>query len=89
MLARISKEHGALAEVTAQHTDLVCGPKRTGQEAEGMQALDPLAVMHVAFGSALDFLDLLRVDQEHLEAPRLQQLKEGNPIDPRWILWRR
>ena len=83
MLACVGQEHGAMAEVTAQHTDLVRGTKRPGQEAEGMQALDPLAVMHVACGPTFDLLDLLRVDQEHLEATRLQQLKERDPIDPR------
>jgi hypothetical protein len=50
-----------------------------------VEALDPLAVMHIAFRPALDFLDLLRIDQEDLEATRLEQLKERNPIDPPWI----
>src|SRR6266446_434186 len=90
VLAGIGEEHGALAEVTAQHADLVRRPERTSQQAKGMEALNPLTVMHVAFGPAFDFLDLLRVDQEHLEATRLEQLKERDPIDPGGLRsWRR
>jgi hypothetical protein len=82
VLARIGEEHGALAEVAAQHTDLVCRPERTGEQPKGMEALDPLAVMHIAFGPPPNFLDLLRIDQEHLEATRLEQFKKRDPIDP-------
>ena len=46
-----------------------------------MQPLDPLAIMHIAFGAPLDLLHLLRVDEEDLEAARLQELKKGDPID--------
>ena len=38
--------------------------------------------MHVTFGPALDLLDLLRIDQEDLEATRLEQRKERDPRDP-------
>jgi hypothetical protein len=47
-----------------------------------MEALDPLAVMHVTCGPALDGLDVLRVDHEHRAATCLEQRKEGDPRDP-------
>jgi hypothetical protein len=81
MLARIGQEHGPLPQRTAQDTNLVSRPKRPGEEAKGVEALEPLAIVHVTLGSAPDLLDLLRIDEKHLEATGLQQLKEGDPID--------
>jgi hypothetical protein len=82
VLARIGQEQGALAEVTAQDADLVRGSECAGQQSKSMEALEPLAVMPIAFGPAPDFLDLLWIDQEHLKATRLKQFKEREPIDP-------
>jgi hypothetical protein len=81
VLGRVGQEHRALSEVAAQHTDLVGRPERTREEAEGVETLDPLAIMDVACGAALDLLYLLRIDEEDLEATRLQEFKEWDPID--------
>ena len=72
MLPRIGQEHGPLLQITAQHADLVGRPKRTGQEAERVEALYPLAIVDVTLRPAPDLLDLLRIHEEHLEAARLQ-----------------
>ena len=81
-LARLGQEHGALAEVAAEHADRVRGPERPRQEAKGREALDPLAVMPVTCGPALAVLAVLRVAQAHLAATCLKQLTEGDPRDP-------
>jgi len=82
VLTGLGEEHGMLAEVAAEHAALIRRPERTRQQPTGREALEPLAVLHVTCGPALDVLDLLWVDQEHLEATGLKQLKEGDPIDP-------
>ncbi len=81
MLGGGGQEHRALAEGTAQHTHLVGRPERPGQQAEGMEALDPLAVLHVTCGSALALLHVRRIDEEDREATRLQERKEREPRD--------
>src|SRR5712691_8205192 len=43
----VADEHPALPQIAAQYADLVGGPKGGGQQPEGMQLLDPLAVQHV------------------------------------------
>ena len=47
-----------------------------------METGDPWAIMPVACGAPLDLLHLLRIDEEDLETPRLQERKEWDPIDP-------
>ena len=47
-----------------------------------MQALNPLAVLHIAFASG-HILGLARIDQDDPKAPTFQDLEEGNPIDSR------
>src|SRR6266545_6049900 len=81
MLGGMGKQHRALPQITAEDADLISRPEGASEQPEGVEALNPLAVMHVTFGPALDLLDLLRIDQEDLEATRLEQLKERDPID--------
>jgi hypothetical protein len=47
-----------------------------------MKPLQPLAVMDIALGPPFDLLHLWRIDQEHLEAPGLLELKQRDPIHP-------
>ena len=47
-----------------------------GQEAQGVEPLQPLIGEDIALGSPLDFLPLLRIDQQHLTTPGLQELKQ-------------
>ena len=82
VLARLGEEHGALAEGTAPHADVVRRPERPGEQPKGMEALDPLAVMPIACGPTPHGLDLLRIDQAYLDATRLAQRTEREPRDP-------
>src|SRR5207245_6094385 len=59
MLRRRGEQHGALAEITAQHADLVGRTEGASEQPEGVQPLDPLAVVPIALGPALDLLYLL------------------------------
>ena len=47
-----------------------------------MQALQPLAVEPIGFRSSRGALGLPGVDQEDLDTARLQEFKQGNPVDP-------
>jgi len=78
----IGEEHLAVAQIAAEHADLVGGAKGGGEEPVGMQALQPLAIETIGFRSAGDTLGLAWIDQEHLHAPGLSQFKQGNPVDP-------
>jgi hypothetical protein len=81
MLRGMGEQHRALAEITAQHADLVSRTEGTREQTEGVQALNPLAVMPIALGSAFDLLHLLRIDQEDCEAAGFEEFKERDPID--------
>ena len=67
----IGEEHLAVAQIAAEHADLVGGAKGGGEEPVGMQALQPLAIETIGFRSAGDTLGLAGIDQEHLHAPGL------------------
>jgi hypothetical protein len=75
-LTKLSRRRRKLRE----HADLVLGPKRAVQQAEGVQLLQPLAVGDIAF-AARQILHVAGVDQFDLQAPPLQDLKERDPID--------
>ena len=45
-----------------------------------MQVPEPLAVRDIAL-PARDVLDVARVDEDHLEAARVEDLEDGNPVD--------
>src|SRR5262249_49840988 len=48
----VRQQHLPLPQVAAQHAHLLRGPEGGGQQAEGVQPLQPLAVVHVALGPA-------------------------------------
>ena len=67
----------------AQHADLLGRTKRPAEQAVGHELLQPLAVQHVGLAPG-DVLDVARIDQQHGEAARLQQLEQGiqyTPVD--------
>ncbi len=81
MSGGVTDEPLTLVKVAPEHDDLVVGPERAGQEAAGVQSLDPLAVEAVGLGPALDGPGLTRVDQDDLEAAAIEQFVEGDPVD--------
>jgi hypothetical protein len=46
-----------------------------------VKLLQPLRIVHVAL-AARDMLDVARIHEEHLEAPSLEHLEDGNPVHP-------
>ncbi len=79
MVGGVGHEHRALAEIAAQHADLVIGPEGGGQQAKGVELLDPLAVEDVGL-AARHALQLPRVDESDLEAALAEELEEGDPV---------
>jgi hypothetical protein len=51
------------------------------QESEGVELLDPLTVQDVRL-AARDALDVEGVDEQNLEAAVLEDLEQGDPVDP-------
>ena len=78
----VGEEPLAVAERAAQHADLVVGAEGRSEQPIGVQALQPLAVEPIGFRSSGGAFGLTRVDQEDLQAARLQEFTHGNPGDP-------
>ena len=73
--------HQALAvpEEGPDGTDRLGRAEGGAEEADGVQVLEPLAVLDVGLPAG-DVLDMARVDQADLEAARLQDLVQGDPV---------
>src|SRR5438105_6169252 len=82
MVRAIGEKHLAVTEIAAEHTDLLSGAESRRKETVGVEALEPLAVEPIGFGPTGGALGLAGIDQEYLQAPGLQELKQGNPVDP-------
>lgn len=76
---RIAHQAGAVPQVAAQDADGIGRTEAAAQEPKGVQLLQPLAIGHVGLAPGQVF-DVARVDQEHLEAARLQNLEKRNPV---------
>lgn len=76
----IADEGVAVTDVAAQDADLVVGAEGGREQPEGVQLLQPLAVLDVALSRG-DVLDVARVDEPHLESASLQDLEQGDPVD--------
>jgi hypothetical protein len=79
---RIRQQRGPLPSRAPQHANLLLGAATGRQEAVGVQALHPLASMHVTFGPAVT-RPRARIDQEPLEATRCEHLAQREPVDTR------
>ncbi len=73
------QQHPALPPQRAQRAHRVGRPERATEQAVGHQLLQPLAVQHIGL-AARDILDVPRVDQQHREAARLQELEQRYPV---------
>ena len=71
----------ALTPIGAHGGHVLRRHKGPAQQPEGMQLPEPLAVQHVRL-AARHMLDITGIDQDHLEARRLQYAKHGNPVYP-------
>jgi len=73
-------ELGAMTEERAQGAHLGIGAEGGGKQPQGVELLQPLAVLHVRLATG-HVLDVAGVDQVALDAARFEQLEDGNPID--------
>src|SRR5215475_9972314 len=71
---------GAMAQVGAQNRQFGVRTKGGIQQAKGMQALQPLAILPVGLAAAWD-LALLWIDQAHMHPTPFQDLINGQPVD--------
>jgi hypothetical protein len=83
VLAALADQVGPLPQVGPQLARLLIGPKGRSQPADAMQPVDPLAVPAVGLGSSAQLAGVARIDQEHLEALRREQLIQSDPVDAR------
>jgi hypothetical protein len=79
MVRGIGHEHRALAQVAAPNADLLLGPEGGGQQPEGVQLLDPLAVQDVGLAAG-HVLELSWVDELDREASLTEQLEKRDPV---------
>ena len=70
-----------MPEEAPHGADRLGGPEGGAQEADRVEGLEPLAVLHVGFPTR-HVLHVARVDQADLDPPRLEDLVQGNPGHP-------
>ena len=73
-------QRGAVAQIGAQGDDRVGGAEAAAQQPEDVQVPEPFAVGDIALAAG-DVLDVARVDEDHLEAARLEDLEDRDPVD--------
>ena len=69
----------AMAQVRAQTHDAVAGTEAPAQQPVLVELLQPLRIVHIRLPTG-DVLDVARVDQQHLEPARFENLKDRNPV---------
>ena len=79
MLGRVFHQHGPLPQVAAQASDLPLGPEGAGEQAVGVQLLQPLAIQHVGLAAG-HVLDAPGIHQHHLKASFLQHTEQRYPV---------
>jgi len=70
----------AQAQIGTQDTDVIAGPEGGGEQAVGVELLEPLAVAHIGFAAG-EVFDVSGVDEFDGQAGAFEDLKEGNPIN--------
>ena len=73
---------GQLALERAQSGDGLARTERAPQQPTAVQQLEPLTVADVGLPPR-DIVQLAGVDEQGLDAPRLEQLSDGDPVDGR------
>ena len=69
----------AMAQVGAQTHDAVAGTEAPAQQPVLVELLQPLRIVHIRLAAG-DVLDVARVDQQHLEPARFENLEDRNPV---------
>jgi len=76
------QQAAAVAPQCPQRADFLRRAEARSQQPDRMQVLNPLAVGYVAL-AAWNALPIMGVDQANLQAARLQQLEQRNPVHAR------
>ena len=66
----------------SQRRDLLTGPEASAEQAVLMEPLDPLRIGDIRLPAG-NVLDVPRVDEQHLEPARLEDLERRDPVDAR------
>ena len=82
LVRAVGEEPLAVAESAAPHADLVVGAAGRSEPPRGVQAVPPWAVEPSGCRSSGGACGLTRVEQEDLQAARLQACTQGHPGDP-------
>jgi len=82
--ARAPHQRIAMTQDRAHGADLVGGPKAAAQQADAVEVLQPLAILHVGLAPGQIFA-MARVDQADFEPGGLEDLKERYPIHARGL----
>ncbi len=69
-----------MPEIPAQGDDAVGGAEAPAQEAQDVEVAEPFAVRDITL-AAREVLHVTRVDENHLETARVEDLEDGNPVD--------
>ena len=69
-----------MPSIPAQRDDAVGGAKAPPQQTEDVEVADPFAVGDITL-SAGEVLHVPSVDEDHLEAARVEDLKDRDPVD--------
>jgi hypothetical protein len=70
------------ARISAQLANLVIGTKRTVEQTEAVQLLNPLTILHVGFGSTWHMFDMPCINHPDFKAILLQDFIKTEPVDP-------
>jgi hypothetical protein len=70
----------AMAEETPELTNVLGRTKRWRQQPITMELLQPSTIKAIGFWASRDILDVAGVDQGHLKATSLKNLKQRNPV---------
>ena len=71
-----------MPQIGAQRDDGVGRPKTPAQQADNVQVAQPLTIRHIALAAG-DILHVPRIHEEHLEAARLEDLEDRDPVHAR------
>ena len=72
----------AVPHESPQRRDLLTGPEAAAEQAVLMESLDPLRIADIRFPAG-NVPDVPRVDEQHLDPARLEDLERRDPVDAR------